>query len=685
MGRMKKISAVLDNYKELGLFLLFSLFCAGLAWSKGCLNEFGNIEFWLVLMGVVVFLLIAGLELKANKRLMLVMTLLMTAGNLIHAALEVYHFHDESYKAVNRDYIVVFIIIIAVMVIYPKCHQLLSSDIAVAVMSAATIALYGLLIFCGQAYGGVRAWIFGIQVTELIKLLFVFVIAGLLSKRQSFVRSGLAILYMAVNILCMAKISEYGTLMVMLFVFIIFLFVFPNKLWWAGGMLAIVTAGIGVLYIIGSGIYTRTLETCPPEAFAAAFTEKVRSIQNEEGETVSGVQMLREMIADYEANGEIDSSMQAVFDEVDEQLASGQLAQSDFSAAENISLTDTAQVIHDGEAVAWDDYPAAAAVTKLCGYRGFRQVFLETFCRDDFYGNTAEMLHGSMPGGIGQSVNGVVLNLYNKAMQRFVIPFLPEDVLKNVMGIDSIDTPYQVGQARKAMLIGGLTGASSHEFIYVPVMESDMVFSEIVSFFGFSMGFFIILMYMIMFREGIRLQKRLADTPFHRGVALGLSLMLFIQAMIIMAGNLGIFPLTGITLPFVSAGSISMFVCAMMAAILLTISFIEIDEQTGRMDALFKLFVKYTGVVLDKKKDEAVAGGEVLITKGIDKMKKGTEKARDLAEEIARAPLGNDEGIEEETDVEAVDAEDAQEAGDGDLEIVEGDEDDMGESGGWHW
>lgn len=70
----------MKNYKELFLFLLFSLFCAFEAAGKGALNEFGNIEFWLMLSAIV--LLVAAEQLGANKRFLMAVFMLATVGNL---------------------------------------------------------------------------------------------------------------------------------------------------------------------------------------------------------------------------------------------------------------------------------------------------------------------------------------------------------------------------------------------------------------------------------------------------------------------------------------------------------------------------------------------------------------------------------------------------------------------------
>lgn len=85
MSAKRKMSEWVKNYKELLLFLLFSLFCAFEAAGKGALNEFGNIEFWLMLSAIV--LLVAAEQLGANKRFLMAVFMLATVGNLIHGLL----------------------------------------------------------------------------------------------------------------------------------------------------------------------------------------------------------------------------------------------------------------------------------------------------------------------------------------------------------------------------------------------------------------------------------------------------------------------------------------------------------------------------------------------------------------------------------------------------------------------
>lgn len=60
--------------------------------------------------------------------------------------------------------------------------------------------------------------------------------------------------------------------------------------------------------------------------------------------------------------------------------------------------------------------------------------------------------------------------------------------------------------------------------------------------------------------------------PFERLLAAGLSVMLAVQALLIMAGVLKLIPLTGITLPFVSYGGSSLLTMFVMTGLLLILS-----------------------------------------------------------------------------------------------------------------
>jgi cell division protein FtsW (lipid II flippase) len=63
-----------------------------------------------------------------------------------------------------------------------------------------------------------------------------------------------------------------------------------------------------------------------------------------------------------------------------------------------------------------------------------------------------------------------------------------------------------------------------------------------------------------------------ASDAFHQLMALGLTVTIGLQAIIIMAGNLKLIPLTGITLPFISYGGSSLMANFVILGLLLRLS-----------------------------------------------------------------------------------------------------------------
>ena len=74
-----------------------------------------------------------------------------------------------------------------------------------------------------------------------------------------------------------------------------------------------------------------------------------------------------------------------------------------------------------------------------------------------------------------------------------------------------------------------------------------------------------------MIERGLRIGAAAAD-DFRALLAVGLSLVIGIQAFIIAAGNLKVLPLTGVTLPFISYGGSSILVNAVVIGLLLALS-----------------------------------------------------------------------------------------------------------------
>lgn len=120
------------------------------------------------------------------------------------------------------------------------------------------------------------------------------------------------------------------------------------------------------------------------------------------------------------------------------------------------------------------------------------------------------------------------------------------------------DTSYQIVQTFKAIGSGGVFGKGfGVSEVYVPVRESDMIFATIGENFGFAGGAFLIFIYFILIYHMI---KVVYDTKneFYAYIATGVIMMIAFHVLENIGMNIGLLPMTGIPLPFVSQGGSSL-------------------------------------------------------------------------------------------------------------------------------
>ena len=132
---------------------------------------------------------------------------------------------------------------------------------------------------------------------------------------------------------------------------------------------------------------------------------------------------------------------------------------------------------------------------------------------------------------------------------------------------------YQIVQSLIAVASGGLFGQGIGQGLptIIPVVHSDFAFAAIGEEWGMlGMLAVIVALAMIVVR-GMRIAVE-ARQAFERLLAAGLSVMLAVQSLLIMAGVLKLVPLTGITLPFVSYGGSSLLTMFAMIGLLLVLS-----------------------------------------------------------------------------------------------------------------
>ncbi len=137
------------------------------------------------------------------------------------------------------------------------------------------------------------------------------------------------------------------------------------------------------------------------------------------------------------------------------------------------------------------------------------------------------------------------------------------------------DGDYQSNQAKIAISTGGLFGKApgkSTQRNMLPQSNSDFIFAIIIEEYGLLFGAIpLILAYMILLFRGILIVKR-CDTAFPALLAIGLIVMITVQAMLNMLVAVGLFPVTGQTLPMVSWGRTSALMMSFSIGAILGIS-----------------------------------------------------------------------------------------------------------------
>lgn len=140
---------------------------------------------------------------------------------------------------------------------------------------------------------------------------------------------------------------------------------------------------------------------------------------------------------------------------------------------------------------------------------------------------------------------------------------------------DPLGSGFQIIQSLYAIGPGGLfglgLGQSRQKFFYLPEPQTDFIFAIVSEELGFIGGTFIILLFALLLWRGIRVAIGAPDL-FGCFLTVGIIAMIAIQVMINIGVVIGLIPVTGITLPFLSYGGSSLTLMLMAVGILLNIS-----------------------------------------------------------------------------------------------------------------
>ena len=139
---------------------------------------------------------------------------------------------------------------------------------------------------------------------------------------------------------------------------------------------------------------------------------------------------------------------------------------------------------------------------------------------------------------------------------------------------DASGSAYQIVQSLMAVAEGGVFGQGIGQGApgSLPLAHSDLVFSVLAEEFGL-IGVVVLCLALVSFvAQGFIVALRRPQRLFESLLAVGLTLILCVQGLLIIGGVLKLIPLTGVTLPFVSYGGSSLLVSYIIVGILLNIS-----------------------------------------------------------------------------------------------------------------
>ncbi len=167
----------------------------------------------------------------------------------------------------------------------------------------------------------------------------------------------------------------------------------------------------------------------------------------------------------------------------------------------------------------------------------------------------------------GLALFTVLLNTARYRLERIMVYLHPE--------LDPQGIGYQINQALLAVGTGGLwglgLGRSRQKYYYLPEPAGDSIFAIIAEELGLARSSLVLLAFAVIGWRGFSIARRAPDT-FGRLLASGITAWVVIQSFINIGSILGMMPLTGIPLPFISYGGTALATMLFAGGVLLNIS-----------------------------------------------------------------------------------------------------------------
>lgn len=152
---------------------------------------------------------------------------------------------------------------------------------------------------------------------------------------------------------------------------------------------------------------------------------------------------------------------------------------------------------------------------------------------------------------------------------------------------------YQQTQGMISIGSGGLLGKGFSVLdLSVPVRESDMIFTVIAEDFGFVGGAVVLGLYLLLIYRMIRVTIE-SNNRFYTFISTGFIMMILFHIFENIGATVGILPLTGIPLPFISQGGSSLISNLIGVGLILSMSYQNSLNQEKEIEARFERSRKY--------------------------------------------------------------------------------------------
>lgn len=140
---------------------------------------------------------------------------------------------------------------------------------------------------------------------------------------------------------------------------------------------------------------------------------------------------------------------------------------------------------------------------------------------------------------------------------------------------DPLGSGFQIIQSLYAIGPGGLFGYgflnSRQKHFYLPEPQTDFIFSIISEEFGFLGILIVSSLFLVIITKGFQIARK-ANDPFSKYLAFGITFQIAFQAVLNLMVVVGLIPVTGVTLPFLSYGGSSLMITLLEVGVILNIS-----------------------------------------------------------------------------------------------------------------